>query len=80
MIRRRWFGGLSAVLLYVTGMNDQALGLLGGWWLHLASWLQAAAVILLLTVAAAAAARVLAARRAAYDAAVHAAGRMGTTR
>lgn len=74
MIKRRWFGGLAGAMLYLTGMNDQALHHLGEWWLALASWLHVAVVCALLALAVWAAARVLSARRAAYAAAVRVAG------
>lgn len=73
MIRRRWFWGLTGAMLYLTGMNDEALGHIGSWWLDLPLWLQAAIVSALLALALWVSARILAARRAAYDAAVRAA-------
>lgn len=73
MTKQRWFGGLSGAMLYLTGMNDQALHHLGGWWLTLASWLHVVVVCALLALAVWAAVRVLSARRAAYAAAVRAA-------
>lgn len=73
MIKRRWFGGLSGAMLYLTGMNDQALHHLGEWWLALAPWLQVAIVCALLALAVWVASRVLSARRAAYAAAVRSA-------
>lgn len=73
MTKQRWFGGLTGAMLYLTGMNDQALHHLGEWWLSLASWLQVAIVCVLLALAVWVAARVLSARRAAYAAAVRAA-------
>ena len=73
MAKRRWFGGLSGAMLYLTGMNDQALHHLGEWWLALAPWLQVAIVCALLALAVWVAARVLSARRTAYAAAVRAA-------
>lgn len=70
MAKRRWFGGLTGAMLYLTGMNDQALDRMGHWWLALASWLQVAIVCALLALAVWVAARVLSARRTAYAAAV----------
>jgi len=73
VIRRRWFWGLTGAMLYLTGINDEALGRIGSWWLDLPIWLQAATVAALLALAMWVSARILAARRAAYDAAVRAA-------
>ena len=73
IVKRRWFGGLAGAMLYLTGMNDQALHHLGEWWLALASWLHVAIVCALLALVVWVAARVLSARRAAYAAAVRAA-------
>lgn len=75
MIRRRWFWGLVGAMLYLSGMNDEALHWIGGWWLGLAAWIQIVIVAALLALAVWVAVRVLAARRAAYDAAVRAASR-----
>lgn len=78
MIRRRWFWGLVGAMLYVAGMNDEALGWIGGWWLDLSPWTQVVVVVVLLAFAIWVAARILAARRAAYDAAVAAAAHEGS--
>ena len=73
MIRQRWFGGLLGAMLYLTGMNDQALHHLANWWLSLPEWLHVVIVAALLSLAAWITARVLGSRRRAYDAAVQAA-------
>ena len=75
MIRRRWFWGLVGAMLYVAGMNDEALDRIGGGWLALPRWAHVVIVVVLLALAVRLAVRVLAARRAAYDAAVRAAFR-----
>ena len=73
MIRRRWFWGLVGAMLYVAGMNDEALDHIGSGWLALPRWAHVVIVVVLLALAVRAAVRILAARRAAYDAAVGAA-------
>ena len=73
MIRRRWFWGLIGAMLYLAGMNDEALDKIGGWWLGLFPWTQVVIVVVLLALAIWVVTRILTARRAAYDAAVHAA-------
>lgn len=78
MIRQRWFGGLLGAMLYLTGMNDQALHHIADWWLSLPQWLHVVIVVALLALAAWTTARVLGSRRTAYDAAVEAADRPGS--
>ncbi len=78
MLKRRWFGGLAGAMMYLTGMNDQALDHIGEWWLALASGLQVAIVCALLALVVWVAARVLSARRVAYAAAVRAAAGGGS--
>ena len=73
MIRRRWFWGLVGAMLYVAGMNDEALDRIGDGWLALPRWAHVVIVVVLLALAVRVAVRVLAARRAAYEAAVAAA-------
>ena len=77
MIRQRWFGGLLGAMLYLTGMNDQALHHLADWWLSLPQWLHVVIVVALLALAAWITTRVLGSRRRAYDAAVEATARPG---
>ncbi|MCY4629720.1 MAG: hypothetical protein OXE75_02335 [bacterium] len=73
MTRRRWFWGLVGAMVYVAGMNDEALDRIGDGWLALPRWAHVVIVVVLLALAVRLAARILAARRAAYDAAVRAA-------
>ena len=75
MIRRRWFWGLVGAMLYLAGMNDEALHWIGGGWLALPLWAHVVIVVVLLALAIRLAVRILTARRAAYDAAVRAAFR-----
>ena len=79
MIRQRWFGGLLGAMLYLTGMNDQALHHLANWWLSLPEWLHVVIVVALLALAAWITTRVLGSRRRAFDAAVEASVSPGTT-
>ncbi len=60
-------------MVYVAGMNDEALDRIGDGWLALPRWAHVVIVVVLLALAVRLAARILAARRAAYDAAVRAA-------
>lgn len=65
-----WFGpGLGAVL-YLTGMNDELLHLLGNWWLDIGRWGQTAAVLAVLALAAYFTLDALNRRRSAYRSAV----------
>lgn len=73
MIRRRWFWGLVGAMLYVAGMNDEALDHIGSGWLSLPRWAHVVIVVALLALAVRVAVRVLVARRSAYEAAVRAA-------
>jgi hypothetical protein len=57
-------------MLYVAGMNDEALDRIGDGWLALPRWAHVVIVVVLLALAVRVAVRVLAARRAAFDAAV----------
>lgn len=69
---QRWFWGLTGALLYITGMNEEAFGHLGNWWLTLPTGLQVSLVAVLILLALFAGIRLLQARRAAHDAALRA--------
>jgi len=69
---QRWFWGLTGALLYITGMNDEAFGHLGNWWLTLPTGLQVSLVAVLILLALFVGIRLLQARRAAHDAALRA--------
>lgn len=69
---QRWFWGLTGALLYLTGMNDEAFGRLGDWWLTLPSGLQVGLVAALVVLALLIGVRLLRARRGAHGAALRA--------
>ena len=69
---QRWFWGLTGAMLYLTGMNDEAFGHLGDWWLTLPSGLQVGLVAALVVLALLIGVRLLRARRGAHAAALRA--------
>ena len=69
---QRWFWGLTGALLYLTGMNDEAFGRIGDWWLTLPSGLQVGLVSALAALALLIGVRLLRARRGAHAAALRA--------
>lgn len=60
-------------MLYLTGVNDEVLGLVGSAWLSLSRQVQTVTVLVLLVVAGALLGKIVRGRRAAYAAAVQAA-------
>lgn len=73
LTRRPWFLPGVGVMLYLTGVNDEVLGLVGSAWLSLSRQVQTVTVLVLLVVAGALLGRMVRGRRAAYAAAVQAA-------
>ena len=71
--KRPWFFPSMGAFLYLTGMNDEALHVIGGWWLDFGRWGQTAAVLVLLALAGYFTAEALNRRRGAYRAALSAA-------
>ena len=67
-----FFPGLGA-FLYLTGMNDELLHLLGSWWLDIGRWGQTAAVLAVLALVAYFTLDALNRRRSAYRSAIRAA-------
>lgn len=59
-------------MLYLTGMNDEAFGHIGDWWLTLPGGLQVGLVAALVVLALLIGVRLLRARRSAYGAALRA--------
>ncbi|MDG2261733.1 MAG: hypothetical protein P8N50_05270 [Actinomycetota bacterium] len=74
MISRPWFVPGLATLGYLAGFNDEALHLIGQWWLDLGRWVQTAVVVVLLGLIVYLAADRLKERRSAHAAAVRATG------
>lgn len=60
-------------MLYLTGVNDEVLGLVGSAWLSLSRPVQTVTVVVLLVIAGAVLGTMVRARQAAYSAAVQAA-------
>ena len=71
--KRPWFFPSMGAFLYLTGMNDEALHIIGGWWLDLGRWAQTAAVLALLALAGYFTSESVNRRRSAYRAALSAA-------
>ncbi len=71
---QRWFWGLTAAMLYVSGMNDEVFDRLGDWWLRLGVGWRVGIVIALIATFVLVGARILRVRRNAYHAAIGAAG------
>lgn len=69
---QRWFWGLTGALLYITGMNEEAFGHFGDWWLTLPKGLQVGLVAALVVLALFIGVRLLRARRGAHEAALRA--------
>lgn len=69
---QRWFWGLTGAMLYLTGMNDEAFGHIGDWWLTLPGGLQVGLVAALVVLALLIGVRLLRARRSAHGAALRA--------
>ncbi len=67
-----FFPGLGAIL-YLTGMNDEMLHVLGGWWLDIGRWGQTGAALAALALVAYFTLDALNRRRSAYRSAVRAA-------
>jgi len=70
---RPWFFPSMGAFLYLTGMNDQLLHVLSGWWLDFGRWVQTVVVLVLLALVAYFTSAALSRRRSAYRAAVSAA-------
>ena len=73
LLKLPWFGPGLGASLYLTGMNDELLHLLGNWWLDIGRWGQTAAVLAALAVIAYFTLNALNRRRSAYRSAVRAA-------
>ncbi|MCQ3811062.1 MAG: hypothetical protein KTV68_11000 [Acidimicrobiia bacterium] len=73
LMRLPWFGPGLGAFLYLTGMNDEVLHLLGSWWLDIGRWGQTAAVLVVLALVAYFTLEALNRRRSAYRSAVRAA-------
>lgn len=71
--KRPWFGPGLGACLYLTGMNDELLHVLGNWWLDIGRWAQTAAVLVVLALAVYLTLDALNRRRSAYRAAIRAA-------
>ena len=71
--KRPWFFPSMGAFLYLTGMNDEALHIIGGWWLDLGRWAQTAAVLVLVVSAGYFTSEAVNRRRSAYRAALSAA-------
>ena len=71
--KRPCFFPSMGAFLYLTGMNDEALHIIGGWWLDFGRWGQTVAVLVLLALAAYFTSEALNRRRSAYRAALSAA-------
>jgi len=74
MISRPWFVPGLATLGYLAGFNDEALHLIGQWWLDLSRWVQTAVVVVLLGLIVYLVADRLKERSSAHATAVRAAG------
>lgn len=71
--KRPWFSPGVGATLYLTGMNDELLHVLGSWWLDIGRWAQTVAVLVVLALAAYFTLEALNRRRSAYRAAIRAA-------
>lgn len=70
LMKLPWFGPGLGAFLYLTGMNDELLHLLGSWWLDIGRWGQTAAVLVVLALSAYFTLDALNRRRSAYRSAV----------
>ena len=70
---RPWFFPGLGAFLYLTGMNDELLHLVGSWWLDIGRWGQTAVVLALLALVAYFTLDKLNQRRSAYRSAIRAA-------
>lgn len=73
LAKRPWFFPSMGAFLYLTGMNDEFLHVVGSWWLDFGRWGQTVVVLVLLALVAYFASEALNRRRSAYRAAVNAA-------
>ncbi len=71
--KRPWFFPLIGASLYLSGMNDMFLHVVGGWWLDLGRWTQTVAVLALLALGSYVVTVSLNRRHSAYRAAILAA-------
>ena len=71
--KRPWFFPMIGASLYLSGMNDMFLHVVGGWWLDLGRWTQTIAVLVLLALGNYVVTASFNRRRSAYRAAVLAA-------
>jgi len=71
--KRPWFFPSMGAFLYLSGMNDMFLHVVGGWWLDFGRWGQTITVLVLLALAAYFTVAALNRRRSAFRSAVAAA-------